>query len=184
MPQLGTAEWAMLISLAALLVSGISLGWTIYSKFLHPKPQFSVSAAESILVGDGYSGDYSFIAAHVLNLGPGKLRVTQFSGVARYDWRWRATRIGLLNPLHGFPDQIDASIGPFGGGLPATIEEGESFSAYFTLENPGLASGQLKNFGANDSYGRFRSISRRQFSALCEAARKAVVAKAKNSAGQ
>lgn len=50
-----TADWAFVISICSAIISLISLAWTVWSKWLHPKPKIQVGFAVMHIIDENGS---------------------------------------------------------------------------------------------------------------------------------
>ena len=155
-----TADWALIISLCSLLLSLAGFVWSVWSKFIFPKPKIELSFNVMQTFG-GFGNGTDLFVLSVTNFGPAenviKMAVIRdpASGIRR------RRRLGILNPLHNFPAQQNHSIGPFSGGLPKKMAVGEEFSLYFPY-NAGSALATVDRVGVVDTFGRYHWCSRKQ----------------------
>jgi hypothetical protein len=151
MVQMTTADWALLISLVSALISLGGFVWNVWSKFIYPKPVVEVSF--NFMTAMGVPDSSSVVVLSATNMGPSP--VTLRNAVTRPPRKLRKTYgIGILNPLHGFPTQLDFTQGPFSGGLPKKVDVGEEFSLYFIPEHEALARDDVELVGFLDTFGR------------------------------
>jgi hypothetical protein len=162
-----TADWAFVVSILSMLISLGGFVWNVWSKFIYPKPRVNVGFTFSTIfqVGNPKLHDRKVLSLSATNMGPAA--VTLHSCIAwrkRRWWEWK--KLGrdfrLLNPLHDFPNQVEKSIGPFGGGLPKKLEIGEQFSAYLVANHEPLSKDDYDRIGFDDTFGRLHSASLRQ----------------------
>jgi len=149
-----TTDWAIIISIGALLVSLASFIWNIWSKFIYPKPRIQVSMAlMSLLEGGQFRGPRA-IALHATNHGPSEAAL--YMAIARSPRRypWKRPGHAILNPFNRFPPRNDNdTAGPFSGGLRKKLAVGEQFSSYFP-DNVEWFSAGYRDFGFEDTFGR------------------------------
>ena len=104
-----------------------------------------------------------FISLSATNMGPGEVKLhTAIVRSHRRGW-WKRPKAylrrvyrfdyGMLNPLESFPAQVNHTIGPFSGGLPAKLAVGETFSSYFPRRVAWFEN-RVANIGFSDSFGR------------------------------
>jgi hypothetical protein len=169
---MSVADWALVISLCSAAVSLASFVWNVWSKFIYPKPQVVVSfsfmtmlvpAAERHLLT---RSENNALALSATNHGPIEVTLNSVVGAGGFCWwKRRPARIGLLNPIPGFPDYpgqySDELTGPFSGGLPKKIAVGEQFSLYFIPDHEALAKDEIERIGFTDTFGRFHWAPRK-----------------------
>ena len=124
-----TADWALVISLCSTAISLAALAWNVWAKFVFPKPTVRVSFAVNRVIPDNM-GIGKFLNLSATNHGPIKVILSSAVVRTRCDKK-TGSRYGILNPLHDFPVQRNHSLGPFSGGLPKTLDVGETFSCFF-----------------------------------------------------
>lgn len=158
-----TADWAIIISLGSLAVSIAGFVWNIWSKFIYPKPRIRVGMSNVIAIGDGWEQTPPCVSLSVVNHGPGE--VTLDNALARPRRRWlglRRPRIyGMLNPFNNWPYDLSTN-GPFSGGLPKTLNVGETFNVHFPRSRHWYDEANLVRFGFTDSFGRIHWATRSQ----------------------
>ncbi|MEW9304560.1 hypothetical protein [Labrys neptuniae] len=145
-----TADWALIISILSFLVAAIGLAWNIWSKFIFVYPRVYVGWNYMTVFNQFGGSDSDVITLTATNLGPGE--VTLYAAIV--DSPGKKKRIGMLNPLHDFPNQDEASKGPFSGGLPHKLGVGDSMSLYFTPLHEALAGETYSKVGIQDTFGR------------------------------
>ncbi len=170
--KLSAPDYALFISITAIVISIFSLAWNVWQKFLFVKPEIHVN----FLLGDvNIPGTDTFLKTGqrllvltATNMGPGP--VTIYMCVGRPKFRWGSKRLmGMLNPIHGNPTSITpTSVGPFSGGLPAKIEAGDMKSVYFPYTEDIFLKDDLATVGFADTYGKFHWCSSRQMRAVME----------------
>lgn len=136
---MNTSDMALLVSLFSLCVAMAALLWNIYQKFIFVKPDVQVTFNHSVISIPG-SGipPKDICALHGLNLGPGPVILEGCWIRAKKHW-WKRYDHGMLNPIANDPmSDKPVAKGPFGGGLPAKILEGESRALYFPFTNEGF----------------------------------------------
>jgi len=155
------ADWALIISLGALGVTICNFVWNVWSKFIYPKPKVTASISfMTVYNGDGSTGP-SCITLNATNFGPAE--VILYAATAKE----KKGNIGTLNPLQDFPLRTDHTLGPFSGGLPKKIDVGETFAAFFTVDNDWFGeNNNLVRFGFQDTFGRNHWCSKKDVSRL------------------
>lgn len=149
-----TADWAIVISIGSFVLSLAGFIWSVWSKFIYPKPKVQVSIDVVQTFGNGEAKSHEAVSLQATNYGPAA--VTLHSAIARSKRKWykrRADLMGVLNPYISFPEVLDSG-GPFSGGLPKKIEVGEQFSAYFPVANDWFEKGKFVDIGFCDTFGR------------------------------
>ena len=153
-----TADWALIISLCSAVVSFAGFVWNVWSKFIYPKPHVRVTCGMKFLVEANVKQEdqEDFIDISAVNHGPIAVTIT---GALLEEIKWEKFRrrraYGLLNPLHGFPYERELTVGPFGGGLPKTLQVGERFSLYFVPNHSAFADNKWKAVMLADTFGNY-----------------------------
>ncbi len=151
-----TSDWAIIISISSLCIAMLSFVWNVWSKFIYPKPKV-VTSINLIRVHQNQRVGPPFISLNATNHGPAD--VVLHSAIGRTSTRiWQLQRppYAMLNPIEGFPDTPNHSLGPFSGGLPKKLAVGENFSAYFPMSAEWFTDQHnLCKFGFNDTFGRY-----------------------------
>lgn len=170
-----TADWALVVSLFSAAISLFSLGWGIWSKWVHPKPKLKVGFAVMYMFG----GDMSrpFLGASATNFGP--TDTTLKSLIARrrpsgWWWKWGAQRrwqYGLLNSMATPQEALAARRHPVSG-LPHKLAVGEEFSTYLIFEHEHLRDDGFVDVGFVDIFGREHWASRRSLKKVVASIRK------------
>jgi hypothetical protein len=154
-----TAEYALIVSIASIFVSFGALIWNVWQKFIFVKPTLQVSFGVWRIWQPSAPESHNrrLLNLTVTNMGPGPAVLASCVGKPKKPW-WKRTKnykLGLLNPIHGDPaDPNPVGIGPFGGGLPAKIDAGETKSFYFPYTKDGFLQEDLVRVGINDTYHR------------------------------
>lgn len=128
-----------------------SLVWNIWSKFIYPKPKARAYINLMSLMPN--PKNLPKVAQFTItNYGPGF--ITAHSIYVRINNGWFKNKgYAMLNPLSNYPASYTASNGPFSGGLPKKLEEGEQFALYFPLSQEWINS-NVCDFGFSDTLGR------------------------------
>jgi hypothetical protein len=150
---LTAAHWALLISGLALATSIAGFIWSIWKEFIYVKPKIQVSFAIMKFFGTASQVE-QICNLTATNMGPGP--VILHACLARTSRGWfRKSQLGLLNPIEGHPAVLPhTSVGPFSGGLPATVEPGQMKSFFFPYVADSFLKEQLTQVGVHDTYGR------------------------------
>lgn len=158
MSALTTADYALVVSILSFVVSLGSLAWNVWSKYIYPKAKLRVSFAIMTVIGDSRKTDIDAIGLGITNYGPTDIKIHTTICRQRKAFSWkklkREWQYAILNPLHDFPNRLDLSIGPFGGGLPHKLVVGESFSLYLTIDHEALREQPIIDVGVSDVFGR------------------------------
>lgn len=158
---MSTADWAFVVSLCSLLLSVGGFVWSVWSKFIFPKPKVEVHFSVMSVIGPGWENAPEAVCLSATNHGPAE--VTLHSAIARpkrKGLRRKFASYGLLNPYSSYPYDLTTK-GPFSGGLPKKIAVGEQFSVYFPLVRDWFEVDKLADFGVHDTFGRDHWASRR-----------------------
>lgn len=147
-----TGDWALIISIGSFLVAICSFVWNVWSKFIYPKPVVKTYISKMNIVNDDGTFGTPVICLSATNFGPSD--ITLYAAVAKSK-TMRKGRIGVLNPLSNFPNDMTSGSGPFSGGLPKKISTGEQFSVYFPVSKRWFTEKDLNSFGFSDTFGRY-----------------------------
>jgi hypothetical protein len=150
--KMTTADWALVISILSAVVSLASLGWSVWAKFIYPKPTVRVWFAVNRMIPDR-AGVGRFLSLSATNHGPIKVILHYVTVRTKPDPKTKS-RYGILNPLHDFPMRLDHSLGPFSGGLPKSLEVGETFSVYFPFGPRTFLGDDILKIGFRDTFGQ------------------------------
>lgn len=154
-----TSDYALIISLAAIVISICALIWNIWQKFIFVKPALQVSfgiynVLQPTVAGVASPSGYRLLCLTVTNMGPGAIVLYACIAKTKGHW-WARKKLGMLNPIHGDPtDQPPRSIGPFSSGLPTKIDAGDTKSFYFPYAKESFLSDGMSHVGINDTYQR------------------------------
>lgn len=151
------ADWAFVVSIFSAIISLISLAWTVWSKWLHPKPKIRVNfAVKHVIDGNGKSPP--FLEVNATNFGPTDttLQNVEVRGrakgwwykIGRDRWEW-----GILISAKTYDEAIRAQ-GPFQPNLPSKLPVGEKFSTYLTFKHAHLRDDGDIDVGFSDIFGR------------------------------
>lgn len=170
-----SGELAVWVSLFALVVSSISLGWNIY-RDVALKARVRVTVQKSQIV-QAPGRDYGhFLSIGLVNLGPGNVTMSM---IHFRKWNflvstaiklrvWGAAKHLLKSREQGVI--MHDYTNPHSGRLPNTMEPGETMSLFLPWdgnENSILAKSPTR-MGVSDSYGRVHWASRSQLKTLVD----------------
>ena len=150
---------AILISVAALLISAFALGWNVYRDVIL-KPRLKVTMQISnILHGDKKLGPYIDIAA--TNLGPGFITCDSVL-IARkskliFLGRW-ILKLLKKNSKYGFVMHDYNNL--YSAHLPKKLEVGERMTLLFPEEKNAFLAVDPTHVGIRDSFGRLHWSTR------------------------
>ncbi len=159
-----TADWAFVVSLFSAAISLFSLGWNIWSKWVHPKPRLKVGFAVMHII-DGNGKSPPFLEINATNFGPTDttLKNVEVRGRAKGWWfkfgEYRWTR-GILITTSNYQEAI-AGVGPFQANLPVKLPVGEKFSTYLTFKHEHLRDDGDVDIGFGDIFGRYHWAPRK-----------------------
>jgi hypothetical protein len=149
------AEWIFATCALLVLVSMAAFGAWYWFFGRKSKLRVNFSVQSQILKGKFEP----YIALYATNVGPGAVTLHAAVGLIRDGSYVEA----YFNPLHDFPTRWDYSLGPFSGGLPATVESGRSFqSCLGTLDHEGLRENDIVKVGFLDTEGVYHWAPRGQ----------------------
>jgi hypothetical protein len=153
-----TAENAIIISTASLIISIFALGWNIWSKFIFPKPSLVVGFTVMEIMDEAGLHD-PFLNLSITNHGPISATISA-SYVQISKGLLRRRGLALLNPLSDFRSDMKKTLGPFSGGLPKKLEVGEEFSLKYWYGMNWLDE-RVVRVGVRDSFNRMQWCRRR-----------------------
>lgn len=161
------ADWALVISIIALLLAVASFVWSVWSMFIYPKPKISVSA--SIMKTFGTNIEQDFFVIHATNHGPNELTI-RHAVQAEYKncFSKKLKSLFILQPLNNPQEYpFDKSASLFGGELPKKLSVGDEFQVFFPVADEWF---DLKRgrFGLYDTFGRYHLCSSKIVSELAE----------------
>jgi len=139
----------IIISLAALLFSGISLGWTIYRDV--QRPRFKVSAGIKKVAQKGAPSSEPFIGVDAVNLGPMPNKVGLV--FVRKSWWQRKIRNQDITSAFVEVDYAHPATSPRSI-LSNRIEVGEGASYAFPFSSICFLKEDWVQIGVADGYGR------------------------------
>lgn len=165
-----TADWALVVSLFSAAISLFSLGWGIWSKWVHPKPRLKVGFAVMYLVG-GTGMSEPFLGASATNFGPTDTTLKSLIARRRLSgwwWKWgsgRRWQYGLLSSMRT-PQEALAAVSHPDSGLPHKLAVGHEFSTYLIFEHEHLRDDGFVDVGFVDIFGREHWAPRKSVKAV------------------
>jgi hypothetical protein len=147
-----TADWAIIVSFASLLIAVASFVWNVWSKFIYPKPKLRVSTYIMKFVGGSFEDGLRAVTVSVTNHGPLVANVTSIVAKTS-DGKPKGT-YASINPYSNFPYEH------YGDGegtlraLPKKIDVGEEAYFYFPADKSLFIDGKVCALGVRDSFGR------------------------------
>jgi hypothetical protein len=169
-----TSDYALIMSLASIVISIVALLWNIWQKFLFVKPTLQVSFGIGDIMQSATATSLArsgrrLLVLSVTNMGPGPVVLYACIAQSKGCW-WTRPELGTLNPIHGdAADPYPESIGPFSAGLPTKIDAGEINTFYFPYEKDCFLKDGLVRIGINDTYHRNNWCHRRDVRNACKA---------------
>ena len=155
-----TADYALIISVVSVLIAIASFVWNVWSKFIFPKPKVNASAGIFSMFGESGTSN-PHLALSFTNYGPGEVTI-HVACMTYKRFPWSKTEHAMLNPIHNFPFEPYAGIGPFGGGLPKKLLVGESHALRFPYEAESFLALPFSRIGSTDTFGRYHWVTRKQ----------------------
>lgn len=152
-----TADYALVVSLFSAAISLFSLGWGVWSKWVHPKPKIKVGFAVMNLV-DRSGVSEPFLAISATNFGPTDTSLK--SAVARTKkpgswWKagsYRRWQYGMMLTVQS-PDEALRGIVAYSW-MPKKLGVGDEFSAYIGFKHEHLRDDGIIDVGFCDVFGR------------------------------
>jgi hypothetical protein len=168
---MGKDDWALLLSIGSLIVAAAAFVWNIWAKFIYPKPRLRLTFWVAQVVQGAQRGP-RFLSLDLANLGPSLVIISSAIVQDRRTHFLRKGRIGLINPIHDLREP-ELPMGPFAGGLPKSVNVGETFALYFPFEREGwLGEETIDRIGVRDTFGRFHWALNRDVTRAREAYRR------------
>jgi hypothetical protein len=166
--KMNTADYALGISLLALVISISGLVWNIWQKFIFVKPALQVHFGIFHHLKTEANSEFANPSGHrllvltVTNKGPGQATLYACVAKAKRERWWMRPKYGTVNPIHNYPlSQRPLSGGPFSGGLPAKIDPSETKTFYFPYTKECFLRAGINRVGITDTFGRNTWCSRR-----------------------
>ena len=153
MEEWTTAQIALVVSGLSFALAFANFIWSIWSKFIYPKPKMQISIAFTYALGGGY-GDKSPSAINLTatNHGPTEITLKAAIGLVGPKHGVGKTRRALLKAYRNWPyTSAETDFGEITG-LPFRLPVGEQFSVFFPeslLENR-----EIESLGFTDGFGR------------------------------
>jgi hypothetical protein len=141
---------AILVSILALVVSAVSLGWNIYRDLLL-KSRLRVNFGVSQKIMPDGSVTAPYLCLSVVNMGPGEA-IVQMAMLKRRVSRFG--KVSLATVIHNFND-------PFCGRLPAKVDVSNTIDITFPIDQNCLLDVRPLRIGVRDSFGRIHWASKR-----------------------
>lgn len=169
-----TADWAFVVSLVSAAISLFSLGWNVWSKWVHPKPKIRVTFAVLHLF-DGNGMSAPFLGATATNFGPTDTTLKQLIARSRQPWWWlkvgqyRRWQYAIMNNV-ATPQEALAESFPRSG-LPQKLAVGAEYSAYTTAKHEHLRDDGIVDVGFSDVFGRNHWAPRKSVRAVVKSIR-------------
>jgi hypothetical protein len=156
-----TSDYALIVSLFAASISLASFVWNVWQKFIYPKARLRVRFFVACIIGGIGDGPPwpTYLCLQCTNHGPTDVIVNTVGITILRRWPWQRPQHALVNPIANIA-YPEIGVGPFGGGLPATLKVGESLSLYFPHNAGSFARDRLGHIGLNDNFGRFHGAPR------------------------
>jgi len=157
-----TADYALIVSLLSFVVALGSLTWSVWAKFIFPKPRVRVSIAVVTEVqSSGNVGGLSRVSLDAVNFGPGVVKLSS-AQVKISRGMLRKPARGIATPLPDFYASDDAQSNPLGGGLGRPLHEAEELAVYFPFHEASFLKNNVLAIGFSDIYGRMHWAPRHQ----------------------
>lgn len=155
MPNLTTADYALIVSLTSVLIALGSLVWNVWSKWIYPTPKIRVQFAVIQLLHQGQAGEPPrFLSLTMTNFGPTETTIQHIDVKFKPRKFGDRARHAIVNPIHNLAaPQLE--MGPFAGGLPKKLGVGEQFSLYLPFEADSVGRMSVQRLGVRDIFGRF-----------------------------
>ena len=134
------------ISIAALIVSVISLGWQVY-KELRLRARLLVSLRTEICAYSNATAGTRCVVVGVANHGPGEVTISQLVVSSRQRGVKGLSYIGV------HPQS------PYTSPLPSHLRTGEQYRTSFPMEQKGWLKTKPARVGVLDALGRFHWVS-------------------------
>ncbi|MGA8659071.1 MAG: hypothetical protein WB586_23320 [Chthoniobacterales bacterium] len=139
------------VSILALLVSGVSLGWNIYRDVIL-KARLRVRFMVSQLILPEGSVTAPFLGLNVVNMGPGEA-IINMAMLKRRPSRWFG-KAALAGVVHNLKDRYCAQ-------LPAKMAVSETITITFPTDENCLLDTPPLRIGVQDSFGRIHWAPKR-----------------------
>jgi hypothetical protein len=155
-----TADWALIISIFSLLIALAGFIWSVWSKFIYPKPRVRVSFM--LMKLDRNNIPLRLFVLKFTNFGPGEIVIDcAVLRPKRSLFQWRVP-LSIPNPIDDIW-QPEKATGPFAGGLPKKLATGEEYSLYFPFAAEMWLRGDFEAIGVHDSFLRSHWASKGNF---------------------
>lgn len=134
------------VSLLALVVSAISLGWNIYRDIVL-KARLRVTFNASSLHGGGLQKPIETLVLTGTNFGPGAITCNMIQLEEAPLWRRLLRKKKYAVMIHDYEN-------PLSGRLPKKLEVGEKIDLLIRWERDSFLSKPYTHIGISDSFGR------------------------------
>lgn len=133
------------ISISAMLVSCLALGWNIYRDVVL-KPRLKVRLTLSFIASVGYESPTK-ICIEGTNYGPNKINCENICAKKSGLWRWLFRKCKYAIIMYDYTD-------PYSTKLPCELDVGKSCHLFFTYKKDSFLSEGFTHIGIIDSFGR------------------------------
>jgi len=134
------------ISILALCVSGISIGWNIYRDIVL-KARLRVSFSLREIMGPSIPMPIKTLMLSATNFGPGHIRCCMIQLRTAPLWRKLMRRSKRAVLLHDYTN-------PLSGKLPSRLEVGDTLDLLIPYDKDCFLREQCTHIGLSDSFGR------------------------------
>lgn len=138
-----------IVSIVALVVAALALGWNIYRDVvLRARVKVRLAVVQIISGSEGVAASGpSYIRLLVTNLGPGPVQIDGIAGMIAPWWRrlFRGRQYFVVLQDH---------TNPLSTQLPRRLQVGENATVLLPHEQRSFLNGAVTHFGVSDSFGR------------------------------
>jgi hypothetical protein len=145
----------IVVSLAALVLAALSLGWNIY-KDVVLRARVIVSLGVKMISPENGSDMFDKLMVSAVNYGPGKVRFAGFVQMKNAPL-WRR----LLRKAEWFVVMSEWD-SPYATKLPVLLDVGEELAIVFPYDGDCFLGEPVTDVGLRDSFGRFHWTPRRE----------------------
>lgn len=142
---MNTENLSLLISVFAVAVAALALGWNIYRDVIL-KAKVKVSLDIVDLLHPNFPDVPKYIRISVANFGPGRIRIMSINGMNAPWWK---RILATKEYFFVMPDS-----GPLSAKLPAWIEQGDKIDLLLPHEEESFLKTDMTHVGVIDFYGR------------------------------
>jgi len=149
------------ISLIALVVSAISLGWNIYRDVIFKARVKTVVSISNIHHGDQVYGPY--VSTTATNLGPGPVQIQsiQMGKLSRFRFLLGQTILSWFGKENRYCHIMYDYTNEYSSQLPKKLEVGEYVTLPLLLKEDCAIAADPTHFGVLDSFGRLHWATKR-----------------------